>query len=216
MWILLYKLFIEFLDPAYNKHPIIFPRAALMNEFCVVSKTVFLKMYAWCLLALHVILNKSSTGGSSCGKKRSCGVVLEKGLMQHLVLKALMMTGYMACQVVVYPLRLTLLTDCYVPKLFCLNLTRHAEWKIIIIIMTLELYSTFFPLKSPSVWPAIPFLIWLFNTFPSVLLRNSSLCKLVSFINGEHFQIFNCAWKYTLKCAIQSTVIYDNYYCYYN
>ena len=171
MWILLYKLFIEFLDPAYNKHPIIFPRAALMNEFCVVSKTVFLKMYAWCLLALHVILNKSSTGGSSCGKKRSCGVVLEKGLMQHLVLKALMMTGYMACQVVVYPLRLTLLTDCYVPKLFCLNLTRHAEWKIIIIIMTLELYSTFFPLKSPSVWPAIPFLIWLFNTFPSVLLR---------------------------------------------
>ena len=129
MWILLYKLFIEFLDPAYNKHSIIFQRAALMNEFCIVSKTVFLKMYAWCLLALHVILNKSSTGGSSCGKKRSCGVVLEKGLRQHLVLKALMMTGYMACQVVVYPLRLTLLTDCYVPKLFCLNWTRHAEWK---------------------------------------------------------------------------------------
>lgn len=43
MWILLHELFIELLDPAYNKHSIIFQRAALMNEFCIVSKTVFLK-----------------------------------------------------------------------------------------------------------------------------------------------------------------------------
>lgn len=156
--------------------------------------------HACYLVAVHIVLNKISAGGSLVVRKDRVECAWDR-FAAAFGPEAPMPTGYMTWQVVSCPLWMALRTDCYVPKPFCLNWAIHTEQRKTFMIF--ELHSTFLFLKNSNVCLVSNFFphIWLFKTFPSVLLRNASLCKSISLITGKHFFNYKmCMEMYGKMC----------------